>query len=182
MAAQFAKVKEGRRGNSGYEDALLAFYAALDPEADAYYVKAIDSDVNTIREAALRRANQLLEPRRHAVAPVPQQWADRGRAAAGGRHLAEVPRAGPSAGRGAGRRAPGPAHLHQLKAGDLAEWTEVRDEIQAEVDLQRRSLNDLRMVLDPAVLQAKLELVGEGSKEAAPASAPASTTASGGAR
>ena len=66
----------------------------------------------------------------------------------------------------------------------MAEWTKVRDEIQAEVDLQRRSLNDLRMVLDPAVLRAKLELVGEGSKEAASAgaSAPASTTASGGAR
>ncbi|MNK88853.1 hypothetical protein D3C87_1088370 [compost metagenome] len=72
----------------------------------------------------------------------------------------------------------------------MAEWTKVRDEIQAEVDLQRRSLNDLRMVLDPAVLRAKLELVGEGSKGAAPDAAPegatpatpASTTASGGAR
>ncbi|MFJ5381841.1 hypothetical protein ACIPID_09225, partial [Cupriavidus sp. CER94] len=39
------------------------------------------------------------------------------------------------------------------------------DDIQAEIDTQRRSLNDLRMVLDPAVLKAKLALVGEGSKQ-----------------
>ena len=53
----------------------------------------------------------------------------------------------------------------QLKIEDTAQWSKVRDDIQAEIDAQRRSLNDLRMVLDPAVLKAKLALVGEGSQE-----------------
>ncbi|MCA3233692.1 MAG: FHA domain-containing protein, partial [Cupriavidus sp.] len=53
----------------------------------------------------------------------------------------------------------------QLKIEDSAQWSKVRDDIQAEIDTQRRSLNDLRMVLDPAVLKAKLALVGEGSPE-----------------
>lgn len=190
VAAQFAKVKEGRAGNSGYEDALLAFYAALDPDADAYYVKAIDADVNTIREAALRRANQLL----NRAATQWRQYRNNGLIAGEQRLEAGIsPKFRAQArllAEAQGDARQGLRIYSQLKAGDMAEWTKVRDEIQAEVDLQRRSLNDLRMVLDPAVLRAKLELVGEGSKGAAPDAAPegatpatpASTTASGGAR
>ncbi|SDC15976.1 FHA domain-containing protein [Cupriavidus sp. YR651] len=164
VAAQFAAVKAAR-GGSGYEDQLLTFYASLDPEADAYYVKAVDADVNGIREAALRRANALL----NRAATSWRQYRNNG-LIAGEQRL--------DSGISAKFRAQaklladaqddarqGLRIYAQLKAEDSAQWSKVRDEIQAEVDLQRRSLNDLRMVLDPAVLKAKLALVGEGSKE-----------------
>jgi len=177
VAEQYAAVK-GARGASGYEDQLLAFHASLDPEADTYYARAVDADVNAIREAALRRANQLL----NRAATQWRQYRNNGLIAGEQRLEAGVSPKFRAQARlladAQGDARQGLRIYTQLKAGDMAEWSKVRDEIQAEVDLQRRALNDLRMVLDPAVLKAKLELVGEGTTDGA--AATANTT--GGAR
>lgn len=179
VAAQFAKVKGA---GASQEDALLTFYASLDPDADAYFVKAIDTDVNAIREAALRRANQLL----NRAATQWRQYRNNGLIAGEQRLEAGISAKFRAQAKLLSDAQDGAAQglriYAQLKTGDMAEWNKMRDEIQAEVDLQRRSLNDLRMVLDPAVLKAKLDLVGEGSKEAAPAPATATATSSGAAR
>ncbi len=193
VAAQYAAVKAAR-GTPGYEDQLLAFYAALDPQADAFYAKSIDADVNNIREAALRRANTLL----NRAATSWRQYRNNG-LIAGEQRL----EAGISAKFRAQAKLLADAQddarqglriYAQLKIEDSAQWSKIRDDIQAEIDAQRRSLNDLRMVLDPAVLKAKLALVGEGSKAGtagtagadpaaspapvvSPASAPAATSA-----
>jgi len=163
VAAQFAAVKSAR-GTPGYEDQLLAFYASLDPQADAFYVKAVDADVNGIRDVALRRANTLL----NQGATAWRQYRNNGLIA--GEQRLET---GISAKFRAQARLLADAQADvrqglriydQLKIEDTAQWGKIRDDIQAEIDLQRRSLNELRMVLDPAVLNTKLELVGEGSK------------------
>jgi len=185
VAAQFAAVKSAR-GTPGYEDQLLAFYASLDPQADAYYVKAVDADVNGIRDVALRHANTVL----NEGATAWRQYRNNG-LIAGEQRL----EAGISAKFRAQARLLADAQADmrqglriydQLKIEDTAQWGKIRDDIQAEIDLQRRSLNDLRMVLDPAVLKAKLELVGEGSKTVAEngtagASGVAGTASTGGA-
>ncbi len=54
----------------------------------------------------------------------------------------------------------------QLKAEDSAQWGKVQEEIDAEIELQRRSLNELRMVLEPGLLKTKLQLIkGSGSEQ-----------------
>ncbi|REE91751.1 FHA domain-containing protein [Cupriavidus plantarum] len=160
------------RGTAGYEDQLLALHAMLDPDGDAWYVRAIDGDVNAIREAALRRANLLL----NRAATAWRQYRNNG--LIGGEQRLE---AGVSAKFRAQAKLLADAQADarqglriyaQLKADEISQWSKVRDDIQAEVDLQRRSLNDLRMVLDPAVLKAKLALVGEPSPTATVAASP----------
>ncbi|MBV8271388.1 MAG: FHA domain-containing protein [Cupriavidus sp.] len=166
VAAQFAAVKSAR-GSPGYEDQLLAFYASLDPQADAFYIKAVDADVNGIRDVALRRANTLL----NQGATAWRQYRNNGLIA--GEQRLET---GISAKFRAQAKLLADAQADvrqglriydQLKVEDTAQWGKIRDDIQAEIDMQRRSLNELRMVLDPAVLNTKLELVGEGSKTVA---------------
>ncbi len=172
VATQYAAVKSAR-GASGYEDQLLAFYASLDPQADAFYAKAVDADVNNIRDVALRRANTLL----NRAATSWRQYRNNG-LIAGEQRL----EAGISAKFRAQAKLLADAQddarqglriYAQLKIEDTDQWNKIRDDIQAEIDAQRRSLNDLRMVLDPAVLKAKLALVGEGSKQGADGTTPA---------
>ena len=164
VLAQYAAIKAGR-GSPGYDEQLLAVYESLDPKADAFFARGIDADVNGIRDTALRRANQLL----NRAATGWRQYRNNG-LIAGEQRL----EAGISAKFRAQAKLLADAQddarqglriYAQLKIEDSAQWNKVRDDIQAEIDTQRRSLNDLRMVLDPAVLKGKLALLGEGSKE-----------------
>lgn len=176
VAAQYAAL-QGTRGASGHEDKLLGFYAMLDPDEDKYYAKAVESDVTAIRDSALRRARDQMS---RAIAGWKQYRAN-------GQIGAEQ-RLEPGIStkfRDQARRLAqaqedarqGLRIVSQLKAGesaDLAQWNKAEEEIRAEVEQQRRALQELRMVLDPAVLKAKLELLGgEGqSAEAQAAAAP----------
>lgn len=163
VATQFAAVKAAK-GTPGYEEQLLGFYASLDPEADAYYVKTIDADVQAIRDVALRRANQLL----NRAATSWRQYRNNGLIAGEQRLDAGISAKFRSQAKLlADAQADARQGLRiyaQLKIEDSTQWDTIRDDIQSEIDSQRRSLNDLRMVLDPAVLKTKLSLVGEGSK------------------
>jgi hypothetical protein len=53
----------------------------------------------------------------------------------------------------------------QMKADGAAKWQKMADEIDAEALLQRRSLQELRMVLEPGLLKSKLELIGGPASE-----------------
>jgi hypothetical protein len=53
-----------------------------------------------------------------------------------------------------------------LKAEYPADFDRLLADIEAETTLQRRSLTELRMVLDPALLKAKLALIGGEQSEA----------------
>ncbi|GJG96478.1 FHA domain-containing protein [Cupriavidus pauculus] len=166
VLSQYAAVKAAR-GTPGYEDQLLGFYASLDPEADAFFAKVVDADVNTIRDAALRRANMLL----NRAATSWRQYRNNGLIAGEQRLEAGISAKFRSQAKllaDAQEDARQGLRIYaQLKIDDTAQWSKIRDDIQAEIDAQRRSLTDLRMVLDPAVLKAKLALVGEGSPEGA---------------
>jgi hypothetical protein len=48
----------------------------------------------------------------------------------------------------------------QLKVTRPSRWRKVQEEIKAELERQRSSLLDLRHVLEPAPLKAKLALLG----------------------
>jgi len=47
-----------------------------------------------------------------------------------------------------------------LKVSRPARWRKVQEEIKAELEQQRSSLLDLRHVLEPGLLKAKLALLG----------------------
>ena len=154
------------RGTKAYEDALLSFYETLDPQEDSFYVKAIDPDVAAFRDKALARAQDLLN---HAQS----QWQQyRANGSIGGTQRLEAGisdtfrsqarlLAGAQADAQHGMRI-----FKQVKADGAAKWQKMTDDINAEAELQRRSLQELRMVLEPGLLRDKLALIGgPGSEE-----------------
>ncbi|WP_420996714.1 FHA domain-containing protein [Cupriavidus sp. 30B13] len=181
VAAQFGELQKGRGGN-GYDERLLSFYAMLDPSQDGYFVKAIEPDVAAIHDTALRRAQALMNG---ALASWRQYRRD---GAIGGEQRLEPEisakfRAQARLLSGASAQARQGMRIYgQLKVGDTAQWSQVRDDIEAEAELQRRSLQELRMVLNPAVLKGKLALIGaEGAGGGAGAGAGVNAGVSAGA-
>lgn len=162
---QFGALQKAR-GGKDYDGQLLSFYGALDPVQDAWFVRAIQTDVSAMRDKALSRAQDWLTQ-------AQALWREyRNNGSIGGTQRLE---SGISEQfRGQARRLSeaqslaqqGMRVFAQLKADHTADWDRLRDDIDAEVQLQRRSLQELRMVLEPGLLQAKLALIGGAHGEA----------------
>lgn len=179
VASQYAELQSAR-GDKGYEDQLLGFYAMLDADEDRYFAKAVEADVNGVRDSALRRARELMTS---AVAAWKQY---RSNGVIGSEQRLEP---GISARFRAQARLLSQAQedarqgmriFTQLRAGesaDLAQLAKVEEEIRTEADQQRQALRELRSVLDPAVLKTKLELIGGEESGKAPARDAASSAA-----
>ncbi|GAB7542731.1 FHA domain-containing protein [Cupriavidus sp. 8B] len=172
VAAQFAELQKARGGN-GNEDALLSFYAMLDPAEDTYFLKAVEPDVAAIHDAAIRRAQELMNA---ALASWRQYRRD---GAIGGEQRLESDisakfRAQARLLSNASAQAHQGMRIYaQLKVGDTAQWSQVQADIDSETELQRRSLQELRMVLSPALLKSKLALIGgEGDEGRQPRQSP----------
>ena len=162
---QFGALQKAR-GTKDYDERLLTFYGALDPVDDAWFVQAIGTDVSSIRGKALARAQDWLT---HAQA-LWRQYRENG--AIGGAQRLE---SGISATFRSQARLLSDAQsiaqqgmriYTQLHADHSGDWDSLLAAINAEVELQRRSLQELRMVLDPEMLRAKLALIGGTGGEA----------------
>jgi pSer/pThr/pTyr-binding forkhead associated (FHA) protein len=158
LSSEYAQL-QAVRGTPGYDEQLLAFYSALDPAQDSYYLEAVKGDFETHREKALARAQRAFEDARASWKKYGDQGGIRGlqRLEAGisatFRSLANtLSKAYQEA--SYGRKLYGLLH-----AGYPAEWDELYNQIAREVDLQRRSLTELSMVLEPSLKQAKLQLI-----------------------
>jgi len=168
VAAQFGDLQKAR-GSKNYEDALLSFYETLDLESDVYFAKAVAPDVAALKSKAISRAQAL-------TTQAQSLWGQyRTNGGIGGSQRLEsgvsdtfraqarlLSDAQDAFARGMRIfRQTGPdGALSQSK------WTALGNEIDNEVNLQRRSLQDLRMVLEPALLQSKLALIGGANSEA----------------
>jgi pSer/pThr/pTyr-binding forkhead associated (FHA) protein len=158
LSGDYAQL-QAARGTPGYDEQLLAFYGALDPAQDSYYLEAVKGDFETHREKALARAQQAFEDARASWQKYGDQGGIRGQQrlesgiSATFRSLANTLS---EAYRDAsyGRKLYGLLH-----AGYPAEWDELYSQIAREVGLQRRSLMELSMVLEPSLKQAKLQLI-----------------------
>ena len=150
---------QAARGTPGYDEQLLAFYATLDPGQDTYFIEALKGEFDAHREKALARAQQAFEDARASW----QKYRDKGgiqglqRLEAGisptFRNLANTLSE-------AYRDASYGSRLYRLlNAGYPDDWDALDREIAKEVDLQRRSLSELSMVLEPSLKQAKLKLL-----------------------
>jgi hypothetical protein len=148
------------RGTAGYEERLAAFYGSLDPYEDAFFVRATEGEVGLYRNEALARARASLE----RAEVLWRQYRENG-AIDGRQRLKEVvsnefrhqaqslAEAQEAAQRGVQVYA-------QFKAVPPAPLAKVQEEIAAEAELQRKALLELRHVLEPALLKAKLTLLG----------------------
>jgi pSer/pThr/pTyr-binding forkhead associated (FHA) protein len=164
LLAQFGDLQK-TRGSTDYDQRLLSFYASLDPVADSWFVQSIQKDVAALHDKALARAQDLLL----RAQSLWKQYRTEG--PIGGTQRLE---AGISPGfRGEARllsdaqtsAQQGMRIYTQLKADHPADFDRLLADIDAEADLQRRSLTELRMVLDPGLLKAKLALIGGEQSE-----------------
>ncbi|EDZ99311.1 FHA domain containing protein [Burkholderia sp. H160] len=156
------------RGAKDHDERLLSFYASLDPQTDAWFVQSIQKDVAALHDKAIAHAQDLL-------LRAQSLWKEyRANGPIGGTQRLE---AGISPGfrkearllsdaQTAARQ--GMRIYTQLKADHPADFDRLLADIEAEASLQRRSLTELRMVLDPGLLKAKLALIGGDQSETRP--------------
>jgi pSer/pThr/pTyr-binding forkhead associated (FHA) protein len=158
LASRFADLQKAR-GTKGYDDALLSFYESLDLQSDTFFAKAVGADIATLKDKATARAQALM-------AQAQTLWSQyRTNGGIGGSQRLESGVSDTfrtqarllSDAQDAATR--GMRIFRQLRT-DAGKWVALANEIDAEAELQRRSLQDLRMVLEPGLLQTKLALIG----------------------
>ena len=164
VARQFKDLQQAR-GGKDYEERLLAFHASLDPDEDRHFIRATEADVGAYRGKALARASEMLTRAQAA-------WSQyRTSGGIGGEQRLESGISGKFRAQArllaqAQVDARQGVRIHEmLKADVAAPWIKLRDEIDAERELQRQSLLELHRVLESGVLKAKLALIGERSDE-----------------
>lgn len=147
------------KGKPGYDRQLLAFYRTLDPVEDVFFTGAVEQEFQVHRGKALKEAEQLF-------AKAAEAWKQY-RAAGGIRGLHRL-ESGVSAiyrqraselSAASQSMAQAMEILNLLKVSYTPEWRERNDSIANEVRLQRQSLAELEMVLEPSLRRAKLELL-----------------------
>jgi tetratricopeptide (TPR) repeat protein len=142
-----------------YDDQLLEFYNELDPVQDRYFADALAEDIRQRSETALRKAEQ-------AYSVARKDW-EKYRNSGGIRGLQRLePSVSERYRQLATILSEAYKHIrHGVKVYKLLnkqsppEWDELNAQIANEVILQRRSLGELAMVLEPALNKAKLDLL-----------------------
>ncbi|MGF6917222.1 FHA domain-containing protein [Paraburkholderia sp. 40] len=153
------------RGGKDYDQRLLSFYASLDPRTDEWFVQAIQKDVAALHDKALAHAQDLLVRAQslwkeyRANGPIGGTQRLEAGISPGFRNEARLLSDAQTAAR------QGMRIYTQLKADHPADFDRLLADIEAEAGLQRRSLTELRMVLDPGLLKAKLALIGGDQSE-----------------
>jgi len=173
-----AKIREdyarlqSSRDTPDYDERLLAFYTALDPGQDTYFLKAFKGEFEAHRDKALARAQKAFEDARASWKTYRDKGGIRGlhRLEAG---VSPTFRSLANTLSEAYRDASYGQKVYSLLDADFPEDTDaLYREIANEVGLQRRSLTELSMVLEPALKQAKLQLIPELHSEQ-PSGSPA---------
>ncbi|MEZ2305578.1 FHA domain-containing protein [Paraburkholderia sp. RCC_158] len=175
LAAEFAHKKalldqyndlQKTRNGKDYDQRLLSFYASLDSSTDVWFAQSIQKDVAALHDKALSRAQDLmlraqsLWKQYRASGPIGGTQRLEAGISPGFRNEARLLSDAQTAAQ------QGMRIYSQLKAEYPADFDRLLADIEAETTLQRRSLTELRMVLDPALLKAKLALIGGEQSEA----------------
>ncbi|MGE5469710.1 MAG: FHA domain-containing protein [Bacteroidota bacterium] len=159
VIARYAELQRAR-GSKGYNERLLAFYGVLDESADGYFLQATAADLGQIRDQAVARAQELLGLAQAGW----RQYRDNGGIDESLRQESEISPAFRNQARrlAEARAATAQARLidDQLKVEMPEQWRSLADEIAAEATAQRNALLESRSELEPALLQAKLALIG----------------------
>lgn len=146
-------------GRSGYVGQLLAFRAKLDKQQDSYFLQAISSDFESHKE-------QLTGDLAASYDLAKSQW-DAFQNAGGINGVARIEesisdhfRAQAERLSAAYKEATKAIHTYRLlQTAPPKEWDDLAKHVVTEVKRQRRWIQDLKVVLDPKLLQAKLALI-----------------------
>ncbi|MFA7388373.1 MAG: FHA domain-containing protein [Thiohalobacteraceae bacterium] len=155
---QYADLVAAKQG-AGYQDRLLEFYSGLDPAQDQYFAEVLAADIRKHSAIAFGKAEQSYA----AARSIWQTYREGG-------GIRGMQRLEPSVSAGYRQLATGLSasyrHIGQsLRVCKLlnrqcpSEWHELHARITNEVMLQRRSLAELALVLEPALNKAKLDLL-----------------------
>jgi pSer/pThr/pTyr-binding forkhead associated (FHA) protein len=159
IVEQYAALQRAR-GSAGYEERLIAFYSSLDPYEDAYFVRATEPEVGLHKNEALARAREALERAEMLWRRYRENGAIDGRQRLKSVVSNEFRTQAQSLAEAHECAQRGLRVYAQFKAAPPARLSKVPEEIAAEAELQRRSLLELRHVLEPGLLKAKLTLLG----------------------
>jgi pSer/pThr/pTyr-binding forkhead associated (FHA) protein len=161
VAARFAAIQQSR---NAAVDQLLAFRESLDPEEDAYFVRATEAGLNLQRDTVIARAQDELNRARASW----QDYQSNGAIDASQRietSVSEQFRARARLLAEASSDAQQGFVLYSLvDPAGAAQWTAIRDEIESEAREQRNKLHDLSNVIEPELLKTKLALLGEANE------------------
>jgi pSer/pThr/pTyr-binding forkhead associated (FHA) protein len=160
VTGRFLALQQARSG-SGYVDQLLAFRESLDPDEDVYFVRATAADLEAQKDKVIARAQDAVNRARASW----QEYRNDGAIDASQR--IETAISDPFRTRArlladASRHAQQGVLIYaQVDTARAAQWAEMRSEIETEARRQRGALQDLRNVLEPGLLNAKLALLGD---------------------
>jgi pSer/pThr/pTyr-binding forkhead associated (FHA) protein len=161
VSAQHASLQQARATN-GYADTLIAFRESLDADEDVFFLRATQAELEQNKDKVVARADGLMSRAR----ALWQEYRRNGGISAAQRIETTVSSGFRTQARAladARQNAQRAAQLQTLLGAAAADPSAVvRDEIQAEAQLQRTALQDLRNVLDPQLVKDKLTLLGEG--------------------
>jgi pSer/pThr/pTyr-binding forkhead associated (FHA) protein len=164
---QFNALQNGQpaNGDDDYYRRLLAFHGSLDPDEDVYFLRAASAGLKPYKDRALRQAQEnanrgqlswaryreggAISPAQRLESAVSDQFRSQARLLANAQHDTQE----------------GARTYTQFKLDAPPQWKKTQDEINTEVDAQRKALLDLRNVLEPALLKSKLALLGGESDE-----------------
>ena len=156
----FAALQQSRNGGD-YVDRLLAFRESLDPDEDVYYVRATAVDLNQQKDKIVARAQDAMSQARTFW----QEYRNSGAIDASQRietSISDDFRTRAHSLAEASRYAQQAFQLYsQVDRQGATQWTAIRDEIETEVHEQRSRLRDLSNVVEPALLNTKLALLGD---------------------
>ena len=147
------------RGKADYGDRILEFYGTLDPVGDIFFIDAIAADFRIHKGKALVKADE-------AAKVAKQQWFDyRKNGGIGG--VARVENTISNNYREQAQRlmvaydnvSRSAKIYYALELKYPTGLKQLSDKILEESKRQRKWLNDLKVVLEPSLLQAKLELL-----------------------
>lgn len=160
IVAQFEALQH-QRTTGGYVEQLLDFRATLDADEDVHYARATQGDLVQHRQEVLARAedflnrsraswnlyrnNGAIESSQRIESAISNEFRTRAR------WLSE-----------ASRYAQQAMQIYaQVNVARPEQWAAIQDEIRAEAAQQRNALLELRKVLEPELLKAKLALMGD---------------------
>lgn len=158
ISSNYARL-EAARGTPAYEEQLLEFYTALDRNRDTYFLKILKGEFESQREKVMVRARSAFADARSSW----QKYRDRGGIDAQQRLEARISPAFRDLANILTRAYQQASYAHKLfgllDVREPQQWEGLYTQIAKEVALQRRSLADLAMVLEPSLRRTKLQLI-----------------------
>ena len=158
LIGDFEALKQAK-GSPGYEKQLLTFYSTLVPGQDVHFVEAVEDEFQLHRKNALVEAQQAFTTARAAWEEYRKRGGIRGLQRLEAKVSPTYRRLAKLLTESYENMTRGLRVYKLLRTDHAAEWDALYVKILKEVRLQRRSLTELAMVLEPSLKQAKLDLL-----------------------